>query len=593
MKSITSTITRALVLAASLAAVLVPATAAQAHSAPKTKRVSVKSNGEEINVDNDFGASVSADGRYVAFPSQGKYTHGDGGSDYDVFVHDRLTGKTRRASLKSNGKEVDGQDCLNHSISANGNLVAFTCDGAMVGSDNNGYPDVYVKNMSSGKIVRASVKSDGSEIAGRAAACRRSPPTAATSPSSRTGPSSAPTRMASSDIYRHDLKTGKTIRISLRSNGDQTDQDSTDPSISGDGNRVAFASLDGSLTDDTDYANAVDSDVFVRDVKDKTTTRASLKSDGTEADPNDNQTNQKPAISANGRFVAFSADDHGTFVPGDMNAESDVYVHDLKSGKTTRASITSSGDELPAPSGANNPASISGNGRFVAFESYAPLVSSDTNNADDIYVHDRKTEKTRRVSIKSNGQQEPTYNSQLPSISEDGRWVTFSSPGQFTGGDSGRRLRRLRARPASLSIRRGTPGGRASRPPGAVLERNGPSASSRSGPTARPREGGTFQPPIWRFKGPTSANALRNTANASRNGVSPRRVLAPAAGPPEGCLRFGGALRPAVLASNPGSLFLQRLHDDRCRRKDHQTERDEEGDHRPLSTRPRAGKTAG
>ncbi len=436
MKSITSTITRALVLAASLAAVLVPATAAQAHSAPKTKRVSVKSNGQEINVDNDFGASVSADGRYVAFPSQGKYTHGDGGSDYDVFVHDRLTGKTRRASLKSNGKEVDGQDCLNHSISANGNLVAFTCDGAMVGSDNNGYPDVYVKNMSSGKIVRASVKSDGSEIpagSGLPSISADGRYVAFVTDGALVGSDTNGVE----DIYRHDLKTGKTIRISIRSNGDQTDQNSTDPSISGDGNRVAFASLDGSLTDDTDYANAVDSDVFVRDVKAKTTTRASLRSDGTEADPNDNQSNQKPAISANGRFVAFSADDHGTFVPEDMNAENDVYVHDLKSGKTTRASITSSGDELPESSGANNPASISGNGRYVAFESNAPLVSSDTNNADDVYVHDRKTGKTRRVSIKSNGQQEPTYNSQQPSISEDGHWVTFGSPGQFTGGDAG------------------------------------------------------------------------------------------------------------------------------------------------------------
>ena len=105
MRTISTLITRALVVAASLAAILVPA-AAQAHPAAKTKRVSVKSN----------------------------------------------------------GKEVDGQDCLNHSISANGNLVAFTCAGAMVGSDHNGLDDVYVKNIASGKIVRASVKSDGSEI---------------------------------------------------------------------------------------------------------------------------------------------------------------------------------------------------------------------------------------------------------------------------------------------------------------------------------------------------------------------------------------------------------------------------------------------
>ena len=202
----------------------------------------------------------------MAFPSQGKYTDGDGGSDYDVFVHDRITGKTRRASLKSNGKEVNGQDCLNHSISANGNLVAFTCDGAMVGSDNNGYHDVYVKNMSSGKIVRASVKSDGSEIpagSGLPSISADGRYVAFVTDGALVGSDTNGVE----DVYRHDLKTGKTIRISLRSNGDQTDHDSTDPSISGDGNRVAFASLDGSMTPDTDYANAVDSDVFVRDVK--------------------------------------------------------------------------------------------------------------------------------------------------------------------------------------------------------------------------------------------------------------------------------------------------------------------------------------
>ena len=237
MSAIIKQIIRALVIAASLAAVLVPAAAAQAHPAAKTKRVSVKSNGQEINVDNDFGSSVSGNGRYVAFPSQGKYTKGDGGSDYDVFVHDRNTGKTRRASLKSNGKEVDGQDCLNHSLSANGNLVAFTCAGAMIGSDNNGLPDVYVKNMSSGKIVRASVKSDGSEVpadSGLPSLSANGRYVAFVSDGALIGSDTN----GVDDIYRHDLKSGKTIRISIRSNGDQTDQDSTDPSISGDGNRM-------------------------------------------------------------------------------------------------------------------------------------------------------------------------------------------------------------------------------------------------------------------------------------------------------------------------------------------------------------------
>ncbi len=249
-----TTLIRALTIIASLAAVLVPAAAAQA-SATKTRLASVKSNGQEVNVDNDFGSSVSADGRFVAFPSQGKYTGGDAGSDYDVFVHDRLTGKTRRASLKSNGKEVNGQDCLGHSISGNGNLVAFSCAGAMVGSDHNNSYDIYVKNMSSGKIVRASVKSNGSGVAGASSAL------ASISANGRyvafvsDGALVASDTNGDEDVYRHDRKTGKTIRISLRSNGDQSDQNANDPSISGDGNRVAFTTDDGSMTPDTDYSN--------------------------------------------------------------------------------------------------------------------------------------------------------------------------------------------------------------------------------------------------------------------------------------------------------------------------------------------------
>ena len=94
-----------------------------------------------------------------------KFTGGDSGVDDDVFVHDRKTGKTARASVKSNGKEAaspaDSDSC---SLSADGRLVAFLSDGALVGGDTNGYQDVYVHNMDSGKTTRVSVKSDGSQV---------------------------------------------------------------------------------------------------------------------------------------------------------------------------------------------------------------------------------------------------------------------------------------------------------------------------------------------------------------------------------------------------------------------------------------------
>ena len=126
----------------------------------------VKSNGQEVNYDTEGYATVSGNGRYVAFESPGKFlTPGDDGFDYDIFVHDRVTGKTLRASLKSNGKEVPGSNSNGASISQNGRLVAFSSSGALVPGDTNNQSDIYVKNMKTGKVVLASVKSDGSQIA--------------------------------------------------------------------------------------------------------------------------------------------------------------------------------------------------------------------------------------------------------------------------------------------------------------------------------------------------------------------------------------------------------------------------------------------
>ncbi len=93
------------------------------------------------------------------------------------------------------------------------------------------------------------------------------------------------------------------------------------------------------------------------------TTRVSVSAAGLEG----SDASKEPSISANGRLVAFSSS-ADNLVPGDTNAESDVFVHDLRTGQTTRVSVDSAGQE------GNNPSSspsISANGRFVAFSSSA------------------------------------------------------------------------------------------------------------------------------------------------------------------------------------------------------------------------------
>ena len=136
-----------------------------------------------------------------------------------------------------------------------------------------------------------------------------------------------------------------------------------------------------------------------------------------------NDPSASPSISLDGRYVAFESI-ATNLVAGDTNGSQDVFVHDRQTGITTRVSVDSDGMQVNDPSASP---SISLDGRYVAFESIASnLVAGDTNGSQDIFVHDRQTGITTRVSVDSNGMQvnDPSAS---PSISLDGRYVAFES----------------------------------------------------------------------------------------------------------------------------------------------------------------------
>jgi len=179
---------------------------------------------------------------------------------------------------------------------------------------------------------------------------------------------------------------------------------------------VAFHSIaDNLVPGDTNGAP----DAFVHDLRKGRTTRVSVDSTGAEA----NLGAGFPATTPDGRYVAFeSASDN--LVPGDTNDSTDVFVHDRLSGQTSRVSIASSGQE---GQGASCKPQISADGRYVAFSSEANnLVPHDTNARIDVFVHDRWTGRTLRASVSSTGAQGNGW-SDLPSISPDGSYVVFSS----------------------------------------------------------------------------------------------------------------------------------------------------------------------
>jgi len=218
-----------------------------------------------------------------------------------------------------------------------------------------------------------------------------------------------------SDIFIHDSLTGATTRVSVDSVGAEGIRGSSSPDISDNGRYVAFGSSASNLVKG-DVNGA--SDIFVHDTQNGTTTRASVDSAGIA----NNGGSFEPSISANGRYVAFVTD--SILVAGDVNGFADIVIHDNQTGNTTRASVDNTG--LGANDDCDYP-SISGTGRYVAFESLASnLVTADGNGLTDIFVHDTQTGMTTRVSVNGAGV-ESNGDSGKAALSADGRFVAFES----------------------------------------------------------------------------------------------------------------------------------------------------------------------
>ncbi|ETW93828.1 MAG: hypothetical protein ETSY2_50745, partial [Candidatus Entotheonella gemina] len=222
---------------------------------------------------------------------------------------------------------------------------------------------------------------------------------------------------AHGDIYLYEGPSGHVTRVSLALDGAEANGRSVLPALSADGSVVAFDSfasnLVGADTNDT-------RDIFVHDLLSGMTTRVSLSSGGVEA----NGVSTDAALSSSGDIVAFQSA-ATNLVEGDTNRKADIFVHDRRSGTTSRVSLASDGTEADRSS--SRPV-LSASGRFVAFRSSATnLVPGDTNDKADIFVHDRETGVTTRVSVDSDGIQ-VTGNSEGPlAMTGDGRVVAFQS----------------------------------------------------------------------------------------------------------------------------------------------------------------------
>ena len=328
-----------------------------------TRSVSVRPDGSQVNRSSGLPV-ISGGGRFVAFSSKAsKLVEGDTNKMTDVFVWERETGITERVSVSSTDEEAEGISSPT-SISPDGRFVAFNSD---------------APNL---------VENDG-----------------------------VPTNLEGAlDAFVHDRETGETERISVNSQGEAAQgAPSFAAEITPDGRYVAFVSAAGNLDPlDTD-ANY---DVFVRDRETDTTEMVSLKASGEETP----FMALAPSISADGRYVAFDANDELT--PDDTNRATDVFVRDRQENTTTLVSIRTDGSV--GRWGGVSP-DITSDGLFVLFQSASKLVDADTNGTSDAYLRELETGRTRLVS--RTWRKRAGNAASLPNdISDDGRYVLFVSP---------------------------------------------------------------------------------------------------------------------------------------------------------------------
>jgi Tol biopolymer transport system component len=398
----------------------------------KTSLVSVSSSGEQGDA-HSVRMAISGDGRYVAFDSSASNLVQDPNGIQDVFLRDTLMGTTIRVSVNNAGNHGSGSSSA-PAISADGRYVAFKSIASdLVDDDFGGFVDIFVHDRITSVTTRASVDSAGNEGNNHTSQNQPYPAISANGRyvvfGSRASNMVADDTNGHTDVFVHDRVTGVTSRVSVDSAGNEANSVTRSHGISDDGRYVVMASYASNLISEDNNALA---DVFVHDRTTAVTNRVSVSSEGNEGNAHANDA----AISGNGRYVVFHTD-AGNLVANDNNDSHDIFLHDRQTSTTSRVSIHSSGAE---GNGNSLFPKISADGRYISFFSYASnLVPDDTNGAADVFVHDQITSKTVRVNRSSSGVQANSHSSSA-ALSGDGRYVVFSTRADnLVEGDANRR----------------------------------------------------------------------------------------------------------------------------------------------------------
>ncbi|MEV6380989.1 hypothetical protein AB0M31_16385 [Streptomyces sp. NPDC051773] len=429
------------VLVGSCVAVL-PVTGAAAAgegARPRTERISVTAEGSQANDYSDVGG-ISANGRYVAFDSSAtNLVAGDTNGFSDIFVKDLRTGAIERVNVADDGTQADNETTT-YSLSANGRYVAFTSSADnLAPGDTPDAQDVFVHDRLTGRTellveggttwaqtYEPSISANGRYVAFT---------------SSRSDLVEGDTNDRG-DVFVRDRWKKTTERISVADDGSQTSGFSEGAAISWDGTRVAFRTqflLGGGEEEGTrpEYsrtpATSATSEVkrpqaflfYVRDTRTGRTVQAAHTRDGVSV-----AVRGEIGLSPDGRYALY-ASEWGGIVPDDTNDKRDVFAKDLSTGATRRLTLAHDGSEPNDHSAGQvnqrGPALSADNRRVVFTSSADNLVPGDTNGDADAFVRDLVTGEVQRLNVTRDGAQSDTAQRSSPLVDAFGRTVAFGS----------------------------------------------------------------------------------------------------------------------------------------------------------------------
>jgi Tol biopolymer transport system component len=337
--------------------------------------------------DDSQSASASRTGRFTAFATKADNLGGPARDVSNVYVHDaekRTVRLVSRQSESAGGAGANGAS-VDPSISASGRFVAF--------------------------------ETEASNLGGPA----------------RTGRQCQPDSRPCSNIYVYDLEKKRVQLVSRqgeRDGGRGADANSINPAISADGLSVAFETFAGNLGGPVHGFN----NVYVHDRDKHRTALVSRQSEDDGGDGGSPGGAGTPSISGDGRFVAFWTNDDN--LGGPKTAFNAIYVYDRGKNEVTLVSRQSAADGGAGAARSAYDPSISSDGRFVAFFTYATNLGGPVQTPGSIYVYDLRQEEVRLASRQAaaDGGDGANSISESPSISADGRRVAFDTQATTLGG---------------------------------------------------------------------------------------------------------------------------------------------------------------